>query len=134
MTQPKDSSRSLKAFRTNANPKISKLRRVSKSFAASTVRLATSIAVLLIVLFSGVLRNVQSQQSAPGSLDTTFGTGGQVTTNFFNFSDPLDESFGVTVQPDGKTVAVGTVLTQNENPDAFDFALARYNTDGTLDT
>lgn len=58
-----------------------------------------------------------------GTLDSTFGTGGKVLTEF----SPGDSEFPCTVllQPDGKIVAVGYSY---EHP-----LLARYNTDGSLD-
>ena len=57
-----------------------------------------------------------------GSLDTDFGGDGNVTTDFGG----SDGAEGVAVQPDGKIVAAGG--------GAADFALARYNRDGSLDT
>jgi uncharacterized delta-60 repeat protein len=66
-----------------------------------------------------------------GSPDTSFGNGGALTTSFGgNFA----AASAVMVQPDGKIVVAGTV---DFNPDipgsGLDFALARYNTSGTLD-
>ena len=66
-----------------------------------------------------------------GQPDTTFGNGGAVTTSFGgNFAS----ASAVMVQPDGKIVIAGTV---DFNPDlptsGLDFALARYNANGTLD-
>ncbi|MER6352931.1 hypothetical protein ABT186_14050, partial [Streptomyces sp. NPDC001634] len=61
-----------------------------------------------------------------GSLDSTFGTGGKVLTDFGG----IDEAFGVALQTDGKIVAAG-LTTASGNAD---FALARYNTDGSLDS
>jgi uncharacterized delta-60 repeat protein len=59
-----------------------------------------------------------------GSLDGTFGSGGLVTTDF---SGSVDWAFAVVVQPiDGKIVAAG-------EGGVGDFALARYQTDGSLD-
>jgi len=63
-----------------------------------------------------------SAQAAPGDLDTSFGTGGKVTTDFGNG----DVAHAVVLQPDGKIVAAGRSVR--------DFALARYQPDGTLDT
>ncbi len=63
-----------------------------------------------------------------GSLDTSFGSGGKVTTNFAKF----DSLFDVFIQPDGKIAAAGSV-TFDFNQSA-DFALVRYNADGSLDT
>ncbi len=63
-----------------------------------------------------------------GTLDTTFGNGGLVTTDFDGFNDDV---FSVLIQRDGKIVAVGSA----KNPTNFyDFALARYLADGSLDT
>lgn len=64
-----------------------------------------------------------------GTLDTTFGSGGKVTTAFSN--DP-DEAFAIAIQTDGKIVVAGT--SNASAATQFDFALARYNGDGTLDT
>ncbi len=59
-----------------------------------------------------------------GTLDATFGTGGQVTTSF----GVAAEGRAVVVQPDGRIVAAGKALVTNG-----DFALARYDASGTLD-
>jgi titin len=57
-----------------------------------------------------------------GSLDTSFGSGGRVVTDF----DRFDVASAVVIQPDGKIVAAGSTGEL--------LALARYNPDGTLDT
>ncbi len=63
--------------------------------------------------------------TATGALDPSFGTGGLVTTSIGTASLISN----IIVQPDGKLVAVGSaVIGGNEI-----FAIARYNTDGTLD-
>ena len=62
-----------------------------------------------------------------GSLDTSFDSDGKVTTAIGSGND---SAFSVAIQSDGKIVAAGystTVVTD-------DFALVRYNTDGSLDT
>ena len=62
-----------------------------------------------------------------GTLDSSFGSGGKVTTHFGGGGSTAQ---AVAVQPDGKIVVAGeTVVTR---PD-FDIALARYNADGALD-
>ncbi|HMG76199.1 MAG TPA: DUF4214 domain-containing protein [Pyrinomonadaceae bacterium] len=69
-----------------------------------------------------------ARYNSDGSLDTTFGTGGRVTTDFAGRSD---SGAAITVQPDGKILAAGgadLAATQ------FDFALVRYNLDGSLDS
>ncbi|TMA63675.1 MAG: hypothetical protein E6J68_11440 [Deltaproteobacteria bacterium] len=65
--------------------------------------------------------------NANGSLDTSFGTGGKVTTAIGSVDD---EVFALVLQPDGKLVAAG--YTSGANSTAF--ALVRYNADGSLDT
>jgi uncharacterized delta-60 repeat protein len=61
-------------------------------------------------------------------LDPTFGGDGRVTTRF---SD-ADAAFGVTVQPDGKVIAVG--YTYSYETGVQRMGVARYNPDGSLDT
>jgi uncharacterized delta-60 repeat protein len=61
-----------------------------------------------------------------GSLDPTFDSDGRVVTDF----GAGEDAFGVAIQADGKIVAVGTG-SGGDNP--TNFALARYNPDGSLD-
>jgi len=72
-----------------------------------------------------------ARYNANGTLDTSFLGDGRQTAVFF---DQPQSSFanGVAVQPDGKIVVAGTAGAQGS--DGVDFALARYNPDGTLDT
>ena len=62
-----------------------------------------------------------------GSLDTTFGGDGIVITDYAAYTDQI---YAILVQPDGKLVVAGQVETAS----SLDFALARYNSDGSLDT
>jgi uncharacterized delta-60 repeat protein len=66
-------------------------------------------------------------QAAPGALDASFGTGGKVTTAI---GGEDDYAYATARQADGKLVAAGSSYT---GPDG-DFALVRYNPDGSLDT
>src|SRR5215469_6195534 len=66
-------------------------------------------------------------QSAAGDLDLSFGNGGKVITDF---SANDDRATCIAIQSDGKIVVGGTSTDQAGNSD---FALARYNTDGSLD-
>jgi len=61
----------------------------------------------------------------PGDLDLSFGTGGKVTTVLGSFSGIVD----LVIQNDGKLVAAGYTYVGADQ----EFALARYNTNGTLD-
>jgi hypothetical protein len=54
-------------------------------------------------------------------LETNFGTGGKVTTDFFGGDD---QASAVVCQPDGKIVAAGFAF--NTHDLNFNFALARY--------
>jgi uncharacterized delta-60 repeat protein len=67
-----------------------------------------------------------SALAAAGSLDTSFGVGGKATTDFGG----TDEADGVAVQPDGRIVAAGIAGFY----EGGNFALARYDRDGSLDT
>jgi uncharacterized delta-60 repeat protein len=64
-----------------------------------------------------------------GSLDTTFGTGGTVTTSLTSGDNQAN---GVAIQADGRIVAAG--FATPGSPWRHWFALARYRSDGTLDT
>lgn len=67
-----------------------------------------------------------------GSLDSSFGSGGKVVTDFFRQPDFVA---GLALQPDGKIVLAGDVSTSTSpSSDAGGFGLARYNKDGSLDS
>lgn len=61
-----------------------------------------------------------------GSLDTSFGSDGIVTTAI---GSGHDYAYAVAVQSDGKIIAAGTTYTSQT-----DLVLVRYTTDGSLDT
>jgi uncharacterized delta-60 repeat protein len=65
--------------------------------------------------------------NANGTLDTTFGRGGKVTTDF---AGGADSAAAVTIQPDGRIIVAGRAANAGTGND---FALARYNPNGTLD-
>jgi uncharacterized delta-60 repeat protein len=79
---------------------------------------ASLVALLLIPAGAG---------ATPGVLDPGFGTGGKVTTAF---GSGYDTAYAIAVQRDGKLVAAGS----SGNGSNYDFALARYHRNGTLDT
>ena len=58
-------------------------------------------------------------------MDTTFGTGGIVTTSIGEW----DGAYSIAIQTDGKIVVTGTTLNGSD----FDIVLIRYNTNGSLD-
>jgi uncharacterized delta-60 repeat protein len=56
-----------------------------------------------------------ARYNTDGTLDTSFGTGGKVTTDFSGFSD---QAHALAVQPDGKLVAAGRAqVTADGNVD-----------------
>ena len=67
-----------------------------------------------------------ARYTTTGTLDPTFGSGGQTTAGPPKFSG----AEAVAIQPDGKILAAGS------SGDAYtnDYTVVRYNTDGTLDT
>ena len=71
-----------------------------------------------------------ARYNSDGTLDTTFGADGKLTTYFGGNND---FATAVTVQSDGKILVAGTGYSGGVT-NANDFALARYNSDGTLDT
>ena len=68
-----------------------------------------------------------ARYNADGSLDSSFGTAGTVTTPIGSHDD---FATSLALQPDGKIVAAGV----SDDGSTQNFALARYNADGSLDT
>ncbi|MCM3905945.1 MAG: hypothetical protein ND866_30040, partial [Pyrinomonadaceae bacterium] len=63
-----------------------------------------------------------------GSLDLSFGVSGRAITDF---NGSTDQALAVTIQADGKLVVGGAAFTTGSTRQ--DFAIARYNSDGSLD-
>jgi uncharacterized delta-60 repeat protein len=74
-----------------------------------------------------------ARYNSDGGLDSTFGVGGKVTTDFTDFTGVGDNASAVVIQPDGKIVVVGSSQVSLFAPDLRQFSIARYNIDGTLD-
>jgi uncharacterized delta-60 repeat protein len=83
---------------------------------------ATTIILAFVVSGRTVL-------AVDGDLDPTFGNDGKVLTDFDHSTDIAN---AVAIQADSKLVVVGTTYQDNDFSDE-DFAVARYNPDGTLD-
>ena len=77
---------------------------------------------------SGGTDFAMARYTTAGVLDTGFGTGGKVTTDFAGKND-----FGssLALQPDGKIIVAGYTINATDNAN---FALARYTASGVLDT
>ena len=65
--------------------------------------------------------------NANGSLDTSFGNGGKVTTAIGSAAAAVS---ALAVQPDGKIVGAGSGFVNSKE----EFTLARYNANGSTDT
>ena len=70
---------------------------------------------------------IVARHNADGSQDLLFGSNGRVVTNFGVGS--TEQALALVLQPDGKIVVAGR-STKNGN---FDFALARYESNGAVD-
>lgn len=69
-----------------------------------------------------------------GTLDPSFGSGGLVLTDFAGFTDI---AHAVVIQPDGKIIVAGQASDGSSlilGGTGSDFAVARYNADGSLDS
>jgi len=76
--------------------------------------------------FNGKGQFLVARYTTTGTLDNTYGNNGIVTTDF-NSSNAMVSSLAL--QADGKLIAAGVV----NGPSGGDFALARYNADGSKD-
>ena len=74
-----------------------------------------------------ILSLAHTAQAAPGDLDSSFGNGGKVTTDFLGKEDG---AAAVAIQADGKIVVAGAIILGSTH----DFGVTRYNTDGSLDS
>jgi serralysin len=70
-----------------------------------------------------------ARYNTDGTMDTSFDGDGKVTTDFGS----SEFGYSVAIQSDGKILVAGYVF-DSSSTSATNFALARYNTDGTLDT
>ena len=65
-----------------------------------------------------------------GTSDTTFGVAGKVHSDFGDQN--FDRARSAALQPDGRIVAAGFAISQNGG--VQNFAVARYDSNGVLDT
>ena len=79
--------------------------------------------------FGGTLDFALERYNSDGTVDTSFGGAGVVTTDVSTANDSLAS---IALQSNGKIVAVGRSASVASGPSRF--AAARYNQDGTLDT
>lgn len=92
-------------------------------------RLIRRAIIALLGAVSLVITIASPGLAPPGDLDLTFDGDGKVTTDF---NGTANQAMGVAIQADGKIIAVG--FTHGDLARQADFALARYNSDGSLDS
>jgi uncharacterized delta-60 repeat protein len=81
----------------------------------------------IVAAGSGAGRFALARYNADGSLDPGFGVGGRATVQFFG--ENIETANALAIQQNGKIVAAGQAFSD------FDpsYAIARFNSDGTLD-
>ncbi len=83
-----------------------------------------------ILLIGIILISSSAVFALPGDLDLSFGiSGGYVASDFLGLQNQ-ETANDIALQTDGKIVVAGEVLV---GPNSYDFVVARYNVDGTLD-
>jgi uncharacterized delta-60 repeat protein len=106
---------------------------VSNSFSSVATQTDGKIVIAGYEFNAGLSDFVALRFLTNGALDSSFGTGGKVKPNlgFMN-----EQASSIKIQIDGKIVLSGTVGNQVSpgSPLSADFAMVRYNTNGTLDT
>jgi uncharacterized delta-60 repeat protein len=74
-----------------------------------------------------------TKYQSSGILDTNFGANGIVETDFIE--NGFDDALSIFIQPNGQILVAGYAQDPIDNAKVFNhLAIARYNTDGTLDT
>jgi uncharacterized delta-60 repeat protein len=125
----------LPAARGDLDPTFGSGGKVTTDFGGSEIGWAVAVQSDMRVLVAGGRSAseaddfVLSRYTARGALDPSFDGDGKVETDFGGF----DWASDVAVQPDGKIVAAGRSFLGEEEADGADFAVARYNRDGSLD-
>jgi len=96
--------------------------------AAGALQADGKIVVTGVVYSTGNADFVLVRYNSNGSLDSTFGQGGKAITPV-GLHD--DYAYGLSIQQDGKIVVVGS---SGDNSNAQAFAVARFKTNGSLDS
>jgi uncharacterized delta-60 repeat protein len=107
-----------------AMPKRTPLKETARETIFASKKKAAWFSIFII---TSSLFSIPSSSAAVGSLDTSFDTDGIVTTTI---QSRASEANSIAVQSDGKIVAAGFSYDGVKN----NFAVVRYNTDGSLDT
>lgn len=90
---------------------------------------AVCIAAMMLLALILSTNRLPVTRAAAGDLDSAFGTNGKVVSDLFGQSEVAN---AIALQNDGKIVVAGYTSIPGA-PQKADFALARYNSDGSLD-
>jgi uncharacterized delta-60 repeat protein len=104
------------------------------AFGGDETALALQADGKIVMVGGGVTDFTLARYTTAGRLDSSFGRAGTGTVTT-DIATENDEARGVAIQSDGKIVVVGSAVVGRtaNNISNFDFAVARYNTDGTPD-
>src|SRR4029078_996490 len=69
--------------------------------------------IFILTIAAGVMSNAQT---TTGNLDTTFGTGGTVRTDF---AGNIDQANAVAIQPNGQIIAAGSGFSNSKTGEHF---------------
>lgn len=103
---------------------------VDSQFKAIAVQSDNKIVAVGSAEFNGKKTFAVARYNSDGTFDESFGAHGKVITRF-GANDTLSAAHAVVIQDDGKIVAAGFT---NAVKNSVRWCLARYNTDGSLDT
>src|SRR4051794_26895755 len=101
-----------------------------------TLRIGAGLLSAGLVIALGSAPASAAAVASGGALDPAFGAGGTVLTDITGAGNS-ESATDVVVAPDGKIIAVGSTLIRDsgeeEDQSDYDFAVARYNADGSPD-
>ena len=108
--------------------------KVSTAFGGDDTAMALQADGKIVMVGGSGTDFLLARYNVDGSLDTSFGSGGLVTSDVGSGS--ADEARAVAIQSDGKIVVAGNAVVgrTSNNQFNFDFAVARFNADGSPDT
>ena len=86
--------------------------------------------LLAAIMTAGAISSAVATQEGSGDLDVSLGGDGTVSTNFCSH----DTAQAVTVDGDGRVIVAGSTSGDCSGSGGDDFAIARYEADGALDT
>lgn len=103
----------------------------SETVTGSDMALQADGKIIRIGNRTGSAEMIVARYNSNGSLDTTFGNNGWTSVTF-GWETALVSAVGI--QPDGKIVIGGSISIVENNQRINNFAIARFNPDGSLDT